>query len=526
MEDTNSKKVYLVGAGIASLASAAYFIKEGEIPGENIFIFEESKNIGGSMDGEKLPKNAYVLRGYRMFESRVYTSTLDLMSFIPSLTHPRKTLKDEFSDFNRENKFFDKCRLVENGRRIDSGRFGLSWKDRWNLIKIIGRTEASLGASQIQDNFSREFFKTNYWYEMCTVFAFQPRHSAAEFRRYCLRYIHEAPNMSTVRGMKSTPLNQLDSLITPLASWLVDRGVHFEKGCTVYDMDFGESANVEKIYYRKGKSRQEIAVDKNDYVLATIGSMTENSSNGTMDAAPAHKATRTGGAWELWENISQKVKNFGRPSVFCSDTDKTKLESFTITFRDSVVPDLIKKFTGREAGLGEAVTFKDSNWLVSIIVPHQPYFIDQPKELTIAWGYALSPDQKGDYVKKAMHECSGEEILTELFSHFRFDEEVDMERLIEKSVCIPSWLPYGTSQFLPRRAGDRPAVIPEGSRNFAFIGQFCEVPEEATFTVEYSVRSALIAVSSLLGLRHKMPPIYQGKKRAKVLYNALKTILR
>ncbi|MDD5152729.1 MAG: oleate hydratase [Candidatus Pacebacteria bacterium] len=526
MQEAENKKVYLVGAGIASLASAAYFIKEGKILGKNILIFEESNKIGGSLDGERFSGNAHVLRGYRVFENKVYTSTFNLMSFVPSLVNGGKTIMDDFLRFNEENIFFDKCRLVENGIKIPD-HFGLDFRDRWDLIKMLNRSEKSLGSSEIKDHFEADFFETNYWCEVCTLFAFQPWHSAAEFRRYCLRGLHEFPNISTMTWVKSTPYNQYDSIVLPLLKWLKERGVRFEEGSRVYDFDFGQDKKVERIYYFKGPAKKEIIVGKNDYVLATVGSIIADSSNGSMDKVPFQKTDDSlPGALELWENISKKQENFGRPSVFRSNIDKSKIESFTITFQDRDIPELIKKFTGREAGRGEIITFKDSNWLISIIVPRQPYFINQPKGLTVSWGYALSPDKEGNYVKKKMSECNGKEILIELFSHFRFYKEIRMEELIRKSICIPSMLPYGTSQFLPRKDGDRPAVIPKGSKNFAFIGQFCEIPEEIAFTVEYSVRSAQIAVFSLLNIKEKMTPMFKSKKRISVLYHALKAIFK
>jgi myosin-crossreactive antigen len=62
-------------------------------------------------------------------------------------------------------------------------------------------------------------------------------------------------------------------------------------------------------------------------------------------------------------------------------------------------------------------------------------------------------------------------------------------------------MPFITSQFMPRVKGDRPDVVTAGAKNFAFIGQFCEIPDDVVFTVEYSVRSALMAVYTLLDIK-------------------------
>jgi oleate hydratase len=85
-------------------------------------------------------------------------------------------------------------------------------------------------------------------------------------------------------------------------------------------------------------------------------------------------------------------------------------------------------------------------------------------------------------------------------------------------------MPFITSQFLRRSKGDRPQVVPEGSKNLAFIGQFCELPEDVVFTVEYSIRSAQTAVYALLGLKRTPPPVYQGRYDPRVLLKAFLTL--
>ena len=187
---TNSKKTkaYLVGGGIASLASAVYLIKDGHIPGKNITIFEKSKIVGGSLDGQSLSsEKGYIMRGYRMFGEKAYTCTFDLLSFIPSLDNPKKTVKDEIFDFNKKVKMHSNSRLVENGKIVDSRSLGLSWRDRYDLFKVVARSESSLGNLQIKDYFTPSFFKTNFWIEICTIFSFQPWHSLVEARRYLFR---------------------------------------------------------------------------------------------------------------------------------------------------------------------------------------------------------------------------------------------------------------------------------------------------------------------------------------------------
>lgn len=161
---------------------------------------------------------------------------------------------------------------------------------------------------------------------------------------------------------------------------------------------------------------------------------------------------------------------------------------------------------------------------MSITLPHQPHFLEQPENLTVCWGYCLRPDCKGNFVHKKMSDCNGEEILDELIGHLGFEKK--KQEIIKSANCIPCILPYITSQFSPRSQGDRPQVVPTGSKNFAFLGQFCEIPDDIVFTVEYSIRSAQIAVYSLLNLNKKIEPIYKGHHYPRNIYKAIKTLFR
>ncbi len=76
------------------------------------------------------------------------------------------------------------------------------------------------------------------------------------------------------------------------------------------------------------------------------------------------------------------------------------------------------------------------------------------------------------------------------------------------STCM---MPYITSQFMPRKASDRPRNVPEGCTNFGFIGQYVELPVDVVFTVETSVRTGLEAVYKLLNLDKEIIEVYPSK---------------
>jgi oleate hydratase len=179
----------------------------------------------------------------------------------------------------------------------------------------------------------------------------------------------------------------------------------------------------------------------------------------------------------------------------------------------------IASLAAEEGGL---ITFPESSWLASIVLPYQPHFIGQPEDVQVFWGYGLFVDVPGNFVKKPMSACTGREIMTEILGHLRLDAHA--ARILETANCIPCMMPFITSQFLPRSKGDRPKVVPEGSKNLAFVGQYCELPDDVVFTVEYSVRSAQIAVYSLLGLEKEPPAVYKGHYDPRVLLEAFKAL--
>jgi len=506
MNNHNNKKAYIIGGGIAGLSAATFLIKDAGIKGENIFIFDQSSESGGSFSIQGSAEHGYSCRGYRMFEESIYLSTYDLLSKIPSLTNPQKTLKDEFFEFNQKVKVYAKARLVKNGEVINAHHLELNWRDRFNLIKLLLLPEKIFGTSEIKDYFTPSFFETNFWFEWSSTFVFKPWHSLIEMKRYFIRFIHDYQQIDTMICFRSAPYCEYDFIILPLLKWLKENGVNFQQNCKVTNIEFDKNNNKKTVTSISLQNKQsKIDVNQNDLVFLTNGSITD-------------------GAFDVWENIAKKSKYFGNPSVFCNSPEKSECETFTITFNDSKFFELVEKFTGNKAGTGGLITFKDSNWFMSIILPHQPYFINQPKNTFVCGGYGSSPDNFGNYINKKMSDCNGKEILEELCCHLGFNNEA--QEIIKNAICIPSLLPYLTSQFTPRKKTDRPEVVPRGSQNFACIGQYVEIPNEIVFTVECSIRSAKIAVKKLLNLHNKIPPLHQGQYNIKLIFDVIKTTLR
>ena len=516
-------RVYLVGGGIASMAAAAFMIRDGDVFGQHITILEESGKIGGSLDGAGSPEDGYVLRGGRMLESK-YVCTFGLFDSVPTLDES-ETVTQEILRWNKTMQTSSKSRLFRDGQRQTAPKFGLDERHILTIERLVLEPEAWLGRSTIAEQFDAAFLQTDFWVMWCTTFAFQPWHSAVEFKRYLTRFIHMVDGFDRLWGIMRTVYNQYDSLVRPLRKWLEQRGVHFETNIRVTDLGFAPhsgKSSVERISVERAGVSGQIVVRERDYVLVTLGSMTEASTLGTMEQAPPQGAKRDGGAWSLWETIAAVRPEFGHPAVFAGHIEQSKWVSFTVTLHDPALLHLVRDLTGNVPGEGGLVTFRDSAWLASIVIPHQPHFIGQPDTVSVIWGYGLAVDRPGDFVKKTLADCSGREILTEVLGQLGIVAEA--AAILASSICIPCMMPFITSQFLPRQKGDRPAVIPEGTHNLAFIGQFCEVPDDVVFTVEYSIRSAQLAAYGLLGLNLKPPAVYKGTSNPRVLLRAFRAL--
>ncbi len=521
--------VYLIGSGIASLASATYLVKDAGVPGENIHVLEQDNICGGACDGAGDPEKGFVVRGGRMHEAH-YACYWDLLSNIPSYDDPNVTVTEESFAFNKKYVSNAQARLLKNGEILDVSSYGLSLKNQEALVKLTFASEKSLDNLRIEDWFSDDFFDTNFWKIWTTMFAFQKWSSVAEMRRYMKRFIHLVDGLYKLGGVMRTKYNQYHSDIVPLKRYLAERGVNFDLNTKVIDVDFDlskdkKTATVIKLIDQDGKET-EIALGENDYVFITNGSITDSTNNGTWSKAPILKDKASSGSWMLWEKIAKKDKAFGNPGVFSDNIDLQKWYSFTATLKDTSFHDYMEDFSGNIDGTGGLVTMTDSNWLMSIVIARQPHFPNQPDDVKIFWGYGLYPDREGNFIKKKMSDCNGEEILEELWYHLKIQNLMNPIVKAGKVNCIPVAMPFIDSLFMPRSKGDRPDVLPKGATNFAFLGQFAELPKDCVFTVEYSVRCAQTAVYGLFETDKKVIPVYDSIHKPEVLIKAMKSLRR
>lgn len=524
IQNPKESKVYLIGSGIAGLASAVYLEKDAGVPGANIHIIEKDSILGGATDGTGDPEKGFVTRGGRMHEMH-YECYWELLSHIPSLEDPNISVRDESYEFNQRFVSNGQARLLKEGKKLDVSSYGLSPKQQADFVKLTFVSERSLGNKRIEDWFDQAFFDTNFWYIWTTMFAFQKWSSLAEMRRYMKRFMHLVEGLYKLGGVMRTKYNQYDSVVRPMVRYLEGKGVHFKAG-QVVDIDFNLSADRKTATVLHMKDKSEFVLDKNDCVFITNGSITESTNNGTWDAPAKLLGVAESGSWQLWQKLAVKDQAFGNPGPFCDHIDLQKWYSFTATLKDSTFQDYMENFSGNVDGTGGLVTMTDSNWLMSIVIARQPHFPNQPDNVKMFWGYGLYPDRKGNFIDKTMAECTGSEIMEELYFHLKIQDLMKPSTDAGKVNCIPVAMPFIDSLFMPRERGDRPDVVPHGATNFAFLGQFAEAPKDCVFTVEYSVRTAQMAVYGLYDTVKQVHPMYEPAHNPKHLISALESIRR
>ncbi|MGN6105333.1 MAG: oleate hydratase [Kofleriaceae bacterium] len=528
-----NSQIWMVGGGIATMSAAVFLIRDAGVAGKNIHFLEQLDVAGGALDrgpaGQPRAHQqlTYVTRGGRMLEDQAYQCLWNLLESIPSLEDPTKSVRQEIREFNDLLPTMARARIINHDHSIaEAAELGLTGRDRLDMMRLLLTSERAIGARRIEDFFAPEFFKSHFWTMWRTTFAFQNWHSAIELRRYFLRFVQEIDRIHTLNGVRRTKYNQYDSIVRPIQHWLEDRGVDVQFGVAVDDIDFEgdrSSRRATRLHVRRHGEASTIELGPHDYVISTLGSMTADSSYGGDDSVTELIRDRRSGDWTLWENLAKKYDDFGRPNAFCGNIDESKWKSFTLTMRSDKLLQRITEYTGNVPGEGALMTWHQSRWLLSIVVPHQPHFVDQEPNTYTLWGYALFSDTPGDYVDKTIEQATGRDILDELIGHLGFDDIADEIRAFTSVTHVE--MPYIDAQFQRRDLKDRPLVVPEGAQNFAFVGQFVEIPEDVVFTVEYSVHGGMIAAYTLFDVDRKIPPIYHGLVHPRVAYAALRTAM-
>ncbi|MFE3188433.1 oleate hydratase [Nocardia sp. NPDC059240] len=507
-EGIEERQAHIIGGGMAGLSAALFLTEDCHLPGENVHIYEKLPALGGSMDGTA-GEMGYLCRGERELEPYMECFWY-LWSKVPSLRNPGRTVLDDVVDFNRDNPIHSEYRLLENrGQVHEVAGFGLDDELAQLMNGLFFVPEHELEGVSIEQYFPERFFTTNLWYGFHTMLAFKRYHSVIEAKRYFRRFSHLNEVVPWLHGILHTDLNEYDALIKPLLAHLRSKGVQMHIHADVKEIQLTPDNNtVTGIDVVLDGERTVIGITPTDMVLFTNGSMSQNARYGdNTTVAPTDRDTDDLGVFSVWQKLAERDPKFGNPATFISDVDKTKWVSFFPTIKG--YPDFIKRLeevSGSKAGNGGIISFIDSSWDMSIILHHKPFFEDQPDDVEVFWGYGLYGENVGDYVKKPMSDCTGNEILAELLYHLGMLDMYD--DLVAHSYVSTCMMPYITSQFMPRKIADRPHGIPQGCTNLAFMGQYVETEEDAVFTVETSVRTAMAAAYRLTGIEKDPVEVY------------------
>ena len=533
-EGVDKKSAYIIGTGLAGLSAAFYLVRDGRMKGEHIHLLEKLDLAGGSCDGRKDITKGFYMRGGREMDNH-FECMWDMFRSVPSIETPDVSVLDEYYWLTKHDPNYSLCRATINcGEDAHTDKlFKLDRESAMALSKLFLTPEKTLENKKISDVLPESFWKTNFWLYWQTMFAFQKWSSALEMKRYLCRYVHHIDGLPDFSALRFTKYNQYESMILPLIKYLKNNGVKIDYGIDVKNVIFKSKQNKKvatKIVYENDGETKEIDLTEDDLVFITNGCCTDTSCYGDQDNAPDLSTIKNGKgeSWDLWKNIASQASNgeFGNPDKFCNHVDKTNWMSATIEVSDDDIIKHIINICKRDPRDGKVttggiVTVKDSmeNWYLSWTINRQPQFKSQNKNSVLVWLYALNTNKSGNFVKKPIKECTGKEVCEEWLYHIGLPIN-EIEKYADICNTTTCYMPYINAFFQPRKEKDRPLVVPKNSVNFVFVGQFAETPRDTIFTTEYSIRTGMEAVYTLLKVDRAVPEVWGSKYDVRELLKA------
>ncbi len=522
-EGVDNKSAYIIGTGLAGLSAAFYLVRDGQMKGENIHVLEKLELAGGSCDGRKDVSKGFFMRGGREMDNH-FECMWDMYRDVKSIENPELSVLDEYYYLNKKDPNYSLCRAsINRGENAKTNNlFKLDKKSALALSELFMTQEKELEDKTIEEVLPESFFHTNFWLYWQTMFAFQKWSSALEMKRYICRFVHHIDGLPDFSALRFTKYNQFESMILPLVKYLNDHGVTISYGYNVRNVkikDDGKKKVAEEIDFIKDGKEGKFTLTENDLVIITNGCCTDTSCYGDQNTAPDLSKIEDGKgeSWDLWKNIAKQAKHceYGNPDKFCSNTAQTNWMSATIETSDEDIIQHIINICKRDPRSGKVttggiVTVKDSmdNWYLSWTINRQPQFKSQKEGSVLVWVYSLNTNKEGNYVKKAMKDCTGAEVAKEWLYHIGIEDSKIDDYATNKCNTTTCYMPYINAFFQPRKNVDRPHVVPDGAVNFAFVGQFAETPRDTIFTTEYSIRTGMEAVYTLLNVDRAVPEVW------------------
>ncbi|CAG8086350.1 unnamed protein product [Penicillium nalgiovense] len=504
-------EAWILGSGTASLASAVYLITRAKLRPSAVHILDEHPSLQETVHR---PGSAHA--GYDQFASclpvPIGSGLKELLDTIPSAVAEGQSFLDDIQQEEKQLAIDRKGRTCFITRKdgcfkhLPTESLTLCWNHRINLIRLLMKREKTLQGKEIRNFFRKTFFESTFWIIWSIQFGFQPWHSAAEFRRAIRQYLSDFHSLSISSCLDITGYYQHESIFLPIYFFLQSQGVDFQFGTKVRNVETTLKQNqytITQLALSQHGLDFKKTLGPSDIILATLGSTVSGCAVGTNDHPPACHSIEAGdhldANWSLWLEAGNKYQDLGNPYTFCTRKSESILESFTVTTKDIEFFDYLESLTQCTSQAGAIILMKNSSWGLSICLPVQPVFPQQPQDVRVLWGFALFPENEGDHVKKNMLFCSGAQVLSEILYHLDLPREMALE-VLQRSITIPRAMPRMSSALLTRSLEDRAYITPKTISNLGLVGPFVETPWRTCVDVSYGVHAARIAVSRLMNL--------------------------
>lgn len=161
-------QAWLIGGGIASLATAVFLIKDVGVPASNIHIFDPHSHPGGGIGEAGNAESGYILSGGHHI-SYHDACIQKLLSSVPCDRTGSKSLWDNIVSRRSQQDHHERPvnRLFVGGSSgpvpLKAENLGLDFHNRMELIKLLLEREDMLNDKSIADTFPVDFFSTKFW---------------------------------------------------------------------------------------------------------------------------------------------------------------------------------------------------------------------------------------------------------------------------------------------------------------------------------------------------------------------------
>ncbi|KAL2864236.1 uncharacterized protein BJX67DRAFT_373960 [Aspergillus lucknowensis] len=499
---------WIIGADISSLAAAVYLIHDARVPGPHVHIIANDCHPINEIE-----KNGCLAKaansGLEFVSCIIDRCTKQLLSCVSGSTRLHGYVLGKIMNTKNgtDRKSFYFLKHGERGiRKLQQPLTQLRLADRKDVLKVMLDEEKNLDSKSIEDCFKGSFIQSDLWQLFSKRFALQPWHSATEFQRCLRKYLEEAQYSRVDQPAAAQYI--MESLQATVRDYLRKEGVNFWPRTLVSDLKLlteNSSTNVSMIEGTQNGKSFRIPITREDIVLVALGSTISGSLAGSNGAPPPPIPVRAdwimNNSWSLWFKLAQISPEFGNPAAFCTHLSESKVEAFTVTLPGDG-PNLYS-YLAEQIGEGSSLIIPNSSWSLCLYLPSHPLGSEERTEVHNICGYGLTPEKFGNFIKKPMCCCAGQEILSELLSHLGrgFDE------CLSTAITIPLLMPLASAALMRRNRDDRPHNIPQHTKNIGFIGAFSEIADETVCGLEYCVRSAQIAVYGLMSLHQSLPNV-------------------